>query len=120
MTRTKFRICLAIIATTLLTLCSPLHAQTYVVAGDSITDGGWGADILSLKPDVLSILIGVNDSSKEIDLTAWEAGYRALLARTRTALPNVRLVLCTPFLCPAARHRPPPKDRTSLPYTKSP
>lgn len=142
-----------------------LRAQVYVFAGDSITDGGWGAsggrgiptaernqwdlnhlyghsymmliasdwqsafpaaglvfhnrglsgdtleglaarwdaDVLSLKPDVLSILVGVNDSAKEVDLTAWEASFRALLARTRQALPDCRLVLGTPFLAPVGR-----------------
>ena len=63
----------------------------------------WDADILALKPDVLSILIGVNESAQDLDLKAWEADFRALLARTRQALPSCRFVLCTPFLAPVGR-----------------
>ena len=161
MSRARFSILLAI----LFFPAVPGSAQTYVFAGDSITDGGWGAsggrgiptaqrnltdlnhiyghsymmlvasdwqsafpanglafhnrglsgdtlaglaarwdaDIIALKPDILSVLVGVNDSAQAINLKAWEADYRALLARTREALPGCRLVLCTPFLAPVGR-----------------
>ncbi len=146
---------------------SPLKAQTFVFAGDSITDGGWGAsggrntpaakrnltdpnhiyghsymmlvasdwqsaypsvgmefhnrgisgdslaglaarwdaDIISLRPDVLSVLVGVNDSAQTEDITAWKAEFRALLAHTRQVLPDCKLVLCTPFLAPVGTMR---------------
>jgi lysophospholipase L1-like esterase len=64
----------------------------------------WDADCLDLKPDVLSILIGVNDiwharnGSSDGTVAVYERDYDALLARTRTALPNVRLVVCEPFV----------------------
>lgn len=64
----------------------------------------WDADCLALKPNVLSILIGVNDfwhklkHGYEGTLEKYETDYRALLARTKAALPEVRLVICEPFV----------------------
>ena len=64
----------------------------------------WDADCLTLKPNVLSILIGVNDiwhklnGNYEGTLEKYEHDYRALLERTRKALPKVKLVICEPFV----------------------
>jgi len=64
----------------------------------------WQTDCLDLKPNVLSILIGVNDywhhrSGKyEGTLEVYEKDYHALVQRTREALPEVKLVICEPFL----------------------
>jgi lysophospholipase L1-like esterase len=64
----------------------------------------WQADCLDLKPDVLSILIGVNDLWHKLDgkyqgtVEIYERDYRALLERTRKALPKVKLVVCEPFV----------------------
>jgi len=67
-------------------------------------DERWDKDCLSLKPDVLSILIGVNyywhmrngkyDGTPEV----YEADYRALLDRTRGAYPDIKLIICQPFI----------------------
>lgn len=63
----------------------------------------WQADCLDLKPDVLSILIGVNDFWHTLDaryngtLEKYENDYRALIIRTKQALPKVKLVICEPF-----------------------
>ncbi|MEI6166914.1 MAG: SGNH/GDSL hydrolase family protein [bacterium] len=62
----------------------------------------WQVDCLDLQPDILSILVGINDagptkSCPHTSLEEYEQRYRALLARTRTMLPSVRLVLCEPF-----------------------
>ena len=63
----------------------------------------WNEDCLELKPDVLSILIGVNDywhkRNGEYNGTVeiYENDYRALLKRTKEALPDVKLVICEPF-----------------------
>jgi lysophospholipase L1-like esterase len=62
------------------------------------------SDIIHLKPDVLSILIGVNDtwhgksSDNGVALPKYERIYRALLAEVREALPSVKFVLCEPFV----------------------
>ncbi len=64
----------------------------------------WQEDTLDLKPAVLSILIGVNDmwhkKSGKYDGTAADYGtqFAALLKRTRSALPAVRIVVCDPFV----------------------
>ena len=64
----------------------------------------WDADCLNLKPDLLSILIGVNDIWHTLagayrgTVEIYERDYRALLERTRKALPKTRLVVCEPFV----------------------
>ena len=64
----------------------------------------WQQDCLDLQPDVLSVLIGVNDiwhtRNGKYDGTPaiYERDYDALLARTRAALPDVTLVCCEPFV----------------------
>jgi lysophospholipase L1-like esterase len=64
----------------------------------------WQRDVIELKPDILSILVGVNDESSVID--NWEpvvsvedyaTVYDSLIQQTLEALPHVRLVLCDPF-----------------------
>ncbi len=63
----------------------------------------WDAECIDLKPNVLSILIGVNDfwhtKSGKYEGTAkkYEDDYRALLKRTLAALPDVKLVIGEPF-----------------------
>lgn len=64
----------------------------------------WDNDCINLKPDVLSILIGVNDIwhglNGKYDGTpeSYEAGYLALIERTKQALPGITLVICEPFV----------------------
>jgi lysophospholipase L1-like esterase len=63
----------------------------------------WQSDCLDLRPDVLSILVGINDAGPvqpdpAMPVEKYEQHYRELLARTRDALPSVRLVLCEPFV----------------------
>ncbi len=60
----------------------------------------WQTDTIDLKPDILSILIGVNDLAKGVPADQYEQQYDQLLADTVKALPNVRLVLCEPFGLP--------------------
>ncbi len=63
----------------------------------------WQKDCLDLKPDVLSILIGVNDYWHKRNgqyngtVEVYENDYRALLKRTKENLPGVKLVICEPF-----------------------
>jgi len=64
----------------------------------------WDKDCLELKPNLLSILIGVNDIWHTLNgqyhgtVEIYERDYRALLERTRKALPEVKLVICEPFV----------------------
>ena len=66
----------------------------------------WQEDCLELKPDILSILIGINDywhmrnGHYDGTLERYEHDYRQLLSRTRDLLPAVKLVLCEPFALP--------------------
>jgi len=63
----------------------------------------WDKDCLEIKPDVLSILIGVNDIWHKLNgqyngtPEIYRRDYIALLERTRKALPNVKLVICEPY-----------------------
>jgi lysophospholipase L1-like esterase len=66
--------------------------------------GRWDKDCLALKPDLVSILIGVNDIWHRLNgqydgtIEVYERDYLALLERTRRELPEVRLVVCEPFV----------------------
>jgi len=63
----------------------------------------WDDDCLFLKPDVLSILIGVNDFwhtlSGNYSGTAetYSDDLRALLERTKKAIPNIKILIGEPF-----------------------
>jgi len=63
----------------------------------------WEKDCLELNPRLLSILIGVNDYWHMHDgkydgtIETYENDYRALLKRTKAALPDVKLVIGEPF-----------------------
>ncbi len=69
----------------------------------------WDIDCLSLKPDVLSILIGVNDYwhvlNGHYDGTAeiYQSDLRQLLQRTKDTLPDVKLILGEPFAVAGGR-----------------
>lgn len=66
----------------------------------------WQADCLDLKPDLLSILIGVNDYWHTLNqkpayngtVEVYERDFRALIERTKKGLPRVTLVICEPFV----------------------
>lgn len=64
----------------------------------------WEKDCLDLAPDVLSILIGVNDIWHKLNgryegtAETYRDGFAALLKRTREALPSTTIVVCEPFV----------------------
>jgi len=63
----------------------------------------WDADCLQLKPDVLSILIGVNDYWHTLNgnyngtVKTYREDFIKLLDRTKQALPEVQLIIGEPF-----------------------
>ncbi|MDB4921139.1 SGNH/GDSL hydrolase family protein [Mucilaginibacter sp.] len=63
----------------------------------------WDTDALNLKPNVVSIHIGVNDFWHTLTngytgtIETYITDYHTLLDRTKKALPNVKLVICEPF-----------------------
>ncbi len=68
------------------------------ISGDKIRDLSlrWDIDCIDIKPDLLSILIGVNDTLIT-PAGQFEEEYRMLLQRTTMAL-NSKIILCEPFL----------------------
>lgn len=63
----------------------------------------WQTDALDFRPDVLSILIGVNDvghklrDNQPFSVEDYEATYDKLLSDTFIAIPNAKLILGEPF-----------------------
>lgn len=72
------------------------------ISGNTVLDleKRWQKDTLDLKPDVLSILIGVNDAGRGVPLDQYEQVYDKLLTDARTANPKIKFVLCEPFMLP--------------------
>jgi lysophospholipase L1-like esterase len=76
------------------------------VSGNRVPDlqQRWADDTLALKPDVLSILVGVNDFWHKLDrgytgtVQDYERQYTALLGDTKRTLPQVQLVVLEPFV----------------------
>ncbi|MGB8170915.1 MAG: SGNH/GDSL hydrolase family protein [Chthoniobacteraceae bacterium] len=69
------------------------------ISGNTVLDleKRWEKDTLELHPDLLSILIGVNDNSKGVAHELYEETYDRLLTAARAANPQLKLVLCEPF-----------------------
>lgn len=66
----------------------------------------WQKDAIEMKPDLLSILIGVNDVGRNlggVDVKAWETDYRFVLDASRKANPSLQLVLLDPFVLASGR-----------------
>ncbi|MFN2282740.1 MAG: SGNH/GDSL hydrolase family protein [Anaerolineales bacterium] len=76
------------------------------VSGDRIQDLSmrWQHDTMRLSPDLISILIGVNDTWNYLYLgmgaspEEYQQIYRQLLEETRGQLPTTDLILCEPFV----------------------
>ncbi len=76
------------------------------ISGHKVTDlkARWKADTLDLKPDVLSILVGVNDTgsvvrnANPVGPEEYEKVYDELISETLAANPNVKIILCEPFV----------------------
>jgi lysophospholipase L1-like esterase len=76
------------------------------ISGNRVVDlyARWKLDALNLKPDVLSIMIGVNDTWHEkanhngVEVPRYARIYRELLEWTKTTLPAIKLVLLEPYV----------------------
>ncbi len=82
------------------------------ISGNKITDlaDRWQTDTLDLKPDVLSILVGINDSNSVIlkrdpvvTIEKYEKTYEKLLEQTKSVFPDILFVLCEPFILKVGR-----------------
>jgi lysophospholipase L1-like esterase len=77
------------------------------ISGNKVPDlaARWKADCIDLKPDILSILIGVNDiwhtfafgTNYQGTIANYEEGYRQLIKDTLAAKADTRIVICEPF-----------------------
>ena len=70
------------------------------IQGNTVADlrKRWQRDALDLKPDVLSILIGVNDvAKKNLTVTSFETDYRTILEQSRKLNPNLKIILLDPL-----------------------
>ena len=81
------------------------------VSGNKITDlyARRDADIFKLKPDYMSILIGINDvwhefadNPTQVYTKRFELFYKMLLKETLQELPNIKIVLLEPFTLPCS------------------
>jgi len=78
------------------------------ISGNRVADlaARWQADALDLQPDVISILIGVNDvlinfdKNQSVSVEDFRRTYDQLLARTMAARPKAKLILGDPFILP--------------------
>lgn len=76
------------------------------VSGDRIVDvySRIKEDIINLKPDVMSILIGVNDIWHEVndqngvDTQKFEKIYSMLIEEIKEALPDIKIIILEPFV----------------------
>lgn len=65
------------------------------------------ADIINLKPDYMSILIGINDVWHEvnmqngIDTKRYEMYYNMLIEEVKEALPDIKIMILEPFVLKA-------------------
>lgn len=81
------------------------------ISGNTVADlaDRWQKDTIDLHPDVLSILVGVNDVDRAIKTTEinhsvqFEITYRLILEQTKAQFPDVLFVLCEPFILPVGR-----------------
>ena len=65
----------------------------------------WDKDTLDLKPDVLSILIGVNDLGHGMSAEEYEKNYDRLLDTTLKAMPKVNWCCASHLACPWVRRK---------------
>lgn len=75
-------------------------------SGDRITDiyARIKEDIINLKPDYMSILVGVNDVSHELTINCgvkpdkFEKIYNMLVEEIKEALPDIKIIIMEPFV----------------------
>lgn len=82
------------------------------ISGNTVKDlqARWQADCLDLKPDWLSIMIGINDCARRytrndpMSVEEYETTYRDILSQA-VKVSNTRLILIEPFVLPIPEDR---------------
>jgi len=86
------------------------------VSGDTVEKiaARWQEDTLAEKPDILSLLLGINGNGNadgqypegvQEHLRRFEAGYRDLLVRARAQNPDLKIILVEPFVLPVGHRK---------------
>ena len=79
------------------------------ISGDTVTDLAkrWDADVLDLQPDVLTIMVGINDFHKYVSSSKpayspenYGKVLYELISKTNQKLPECKIVILSPFLLP--------------------
>ena len=71
----------------------------------------WTEDCINLKPDVLSILIGINDTWRRYDSNSpttaeqYYENYKEILTRTKLEIGDIPIIMLEPFLLPCPEDR---------------
>jgi lysophospholipase L1-like esterase len=88
------------------------HFYNRGISGNKVNDlaNRWKTETLDLKPDVLSILVGINETGSVvlqrepvISVDKYEEIYKELLEQTRSKFPKILFVLCEPFILKVGR-----------------
>ena len=82
-----------------------LHIYNRGIGGHRVVDlyARWKIDTINLNPDIITILIGVNDfwhgelNGNNVEIDRFETVYRMLLDWTFKACPKVKVILMAPF-----------------------
>ena len=92
------------------------------INGNRVTDvyARMKRDILNLKPDYMSILIGINDVWHElggrcdgVDAQKYEKIYDMLISEVKEALPNIKIMILEPFVLEGEATKATSESRTA-------
>jgi lysophospholipase L1-like esterase len=80
------------------------------VGGDRVEnlEARWQEDCIDLKPDIISVLVGINDtwrrynSNDPVSPEDFRDTYEKILIKTKEKL-NAKIILCEPFLLPVSK-----------------
>lgn len=97
------------------------------ISGNRVTNllARWKKDCINLRPDVISILIGVNDVWHEqshqegVDAELFEETYRVLLRYTKRMLPETKLILLGAYLTHGTATEKQPRSSRQKPEKQS-
>lgn len=81
------------------------------ISGNTVGDlkSRWIKDAVELDPDVLSILVGVNDvgravrANSKVDVVRFESDYRSILQQSRERNADLKIILLEPFVLSVTR-----------------
>lgn len=86
------------------------------ISGNTVKDlqKRWSDDMLSENPDVLTVMVGINDifdfyrenDKGDFDVESWGADLREILTEAKTANPSVKIVLMSPFVAKGRSVKP--------------